>query len=177
MDLLCTPCYALAQMSCYVDIFPCCRLYLIKHKKTLTLERILAPYLHPGPLLMEWKVSDSGEWIHLKRDVAPWRVWPNRSTWTPHHALQGAGHLVDSQEELETKLILTNNMGRAIVMEIERSLCPWGPTIALHVLLYSGIEATLMCLDSLRLPSCAQTPHINSGLSEAHRYPTQPQLT
>ncbi|KAI5676764.1 hypothetical protein M9H77_07714 [Catharanthus roseus] len=46
----------------------------------------------------------SGEWIHLKRGVAPWKVWPNRSTWTLHHALRWVGRLVESQEGLETKV-------------------------------------------------------------------------
>ncbi|KAI5657963.1 hypothetical protein M9H77_26756 [Catharanthus roseus] len=49
-----------------------------------------------------------------------------------------------------------------------------------------GVEAPLMYLDSLRLPSCARNPHISSGRSgaqqtiecrEARRCPTQPQLT
>ncbi|KAI5667756.1 hypothetical protein M9H77_17609 [Catharanthus roseus] len=30
----------------------------------------------------------------------------------------------------------------------------------------TGVEAALMCLDSLRLSSCARNPHINSGRSE-----------
>ncbi|KAI5677923.1 hypothetical protein M9H77_08873 [Catharanthus roseus] len=34
-----------------------------------------------GALLMAWTISDSGEWIHLKRGVVLWRVWPNRSTY------------------------------------------------------------------------------------------------
>ncbi|KAI5682248.1 hypothetical protein M9H77_03476 [Catharanthus roseus] len=38
-------------------------------------------------------------------------------------------------------------------------LCPWSPTIALHVLLNLGVEAALMCHDSLRLSSCARNPH------------------
>ncbi|KAI5680719.1 hypothetical protein M9H77_01946 [Catharanthus roseus] len=38
-------------------------------------------------------------------------------------------------------------------------LCPWSPTVALHFLLNSGVEAKLMCLDSLRLPSCIRTSH------------------
>ncbi|KAI5663194.1 hypothetical protein M9H77_22517 [Catharanthus roseus] len=33
-------------------------------------------------------VSHSGEWIHLKRGIVPWRAWPNRSTWTTYHAPQ-----------------------------------------------------------------------------------------
>ncbi|KAI5650354.1 hypothetical protein M9H77_36359 [Catharanthus roseus] len=48
-------------------------------------------------------------------------------------------------------------------------LCPWSPTVALHsptvalhVLLNLGIEAAVMCLDLLRLPSCARNPHITA---------------
>ncbi|KAI5667532.1 hypothetical protein M9H77_17385 [Catharanthus roseus] len=37
---------------------------------------------------------------------------------------------------------------------IGSGLCPWSLTIVLHVLLNLGVEAILMCLDSLRLPSC-----------------------
>ncbi|KAI5673069.1 hypothetical protein M9H77_13433 [Catharanthus roseus] len=33
----------------------------------------------------------------------------------------------------------------------------WSPTITLHVLLNSVVEAVMTCLDSLRLPSCART--------------------
>ncbi|KAI5653922.1 hypothetical protein M9H77_31109 [Catharanthus roseus] len=36
----------------------------------------------------------------------------------------------------------------------------FSPTVTLHVLLNSGVEAALMCLDSLRLPSCVRTPHL-----------------
>ncbi|KAI5654448.1 hypothetical protein M9H77_31635 [Catharanthus roseus] len=42
-------------------------------------------------------------------------------------------------------------------------LCPSSPTVALHVLLNLGVEAVLMCLDLLKLPSFARNPHINSG--------------
>ncbi|KAI5654184.1 hypothetical protein M9H77_31371 [Catharanthus roseus] len=154
------------------------------------------------PFLMAWMVSDSREWIHLKRVVAPWRVWPNRSMWTLHHALQWDGRLVESQEGLEANI----NLGRSeyystlpigeckdggepikeandefssirrTISDDEGGLCPWNPIVALYV----GIEAALVYLDSLRLPSSARTPHINSRLSEcreARRYPTQPQLT
>ncbi|KAI5677896.1 hypothetical protein M9H77_08846 [Catharanthus roseus] len=38
-------------------------------------------------------------------------------------------------------------------------LCPWCPTVALHVLLNLGAKAALMCLDSLRLPGCARNLH------------------
>ncbi|KAI5667380.1 hypothetical protein M9H77_17233 [Catharanthus roseus] len=44
-------------------------------------------------------------------------------------------------------------------------LCLWSPTVALHVLLNLSVEAALMCLDSLRLPSCARNPHIGSSIS------------
>ncbi|KAI5666008.1 hypothetical protein M9H77_15861 [Catharanthus roseus] len=36
----------------------------------------------------ERTISDLGEWIHLKRGVVLWRVWPNWSMWTPYHALR-----------------------------------------------------------------------------------------
>ncbi|KAI5673488.1 hypothetical protein M9H77_13852 [Catharanthus roseus] len=39
------------------------------------------------------------------------------------------------------------------------------PTVALHVLLSSGVESTVICLDSFRLPSCARTPHVGSSIS------------
>ncbi|KAI5658454.1 hypothetical protein M9H77_27247 [Catharanthus roseus] len=39
----------------------------------------------------------------LEEGVVPQRVWPNRSTWTLHHALLWDGRLAESQEELETK--------------------------------------------------------------------------
>ncbi|KAI5683170.1 hypothetical protein M9H77_04398 [Catharanthus roseus] len=44
-------------------------------------------------------------------------------------------------------------------------LCPWSPTIALHISLNSGVEAALICLDSLRLPSRARNPHVGLGIS------------
>ncbi|KAI5668781.1 hypothetical protein M9H77_18634 [Catharanthus roseus] len=44
-------------------------------------------------------------------------------------------------------------------------LCPWSPTFVLHVLLNLGVEAALMCLDSLRLSSCARNPHVGSSIS------------
>ncbi|KAI5657415.1 hypothetical protein M9H77_26208 [Catharanthus roseus] len=41
------------------------------------------------------------------------------------------------------------------------------PTVALHALLNSGIEAALMYLDSLRLPNCDRNPHFSV---ERHAY-------
>ncbi|KAI5667450.1 hypothetical protein M9H77_17303 [Catharanthus roseus] len=52
-------------------------------------------------------------------------------------------------------------------------LCPWSPTVAFYVLLNSGVEAALMCLDSLRLPSCARTPqhhHCFKETTKAHTH-------
>ncbi|KAI5675342.1 hypothetical protein M9H77_06292 [Catharanthus roseus] len=133
-------------------------------------------------------ISDSGEWIHLKRGVAPWRVWPNWSTWTLHHALRWDSHLVESQEGLETKVgpridLVERLFGnRALVwclagidyempeldsddLILGSGLCPWSPTVALYVSLNSDVEVVLMCLDSLRLPSCTRNPHISSSIS------------
>ncbi|KAI5668806.1 hypothetical protein M9H77_18659 [Catharanthus roseus] len=130
--------------------------------------------------------SDLGEWIHLKRGVVPWRAWPNRSTWTSHHALRWDGCFVESQEVLENKvgpradLRLFGN--RALVwclagidykmpkfdsddLVVESEPCPSSPTAALCLSLHSGVEAALICLDSLRLPSCVRNPHVDSSIS------------
>ncbi|KAI5653824.1 hypothetical protein M9H77_31011 [Catharanthus roseus] len=55
-------------------------------------------------------------------------------TWTSHHALRWDCHLVESQEGLKTEV---------------------GPTT-------DQVEAALMCLDSLRLSSCARNPHLGT---------------
>ncbi|KAI5653268.1 hypothetical protein M9H77_30455 [Catharanthus roseus] len=101
---------------------------------------------------------------------------------TSHHALRWVGHLVESQEGLETKVGLRADLllwNRALVrcltginyetpelgsddLILGSGLCMWKSTIALHVLLNSGIEAALMCLDSLRLPNCVQTRHFSA---------------
>ncbi|KAI5671791.1 hypothetical protein M9H77_12155 [Catharanthus roseus] len=130
--------------------------------------------------------SDSREWIHLKRGIVPWRAWPNRSTWTPHHAMRWDGRLVESQEGLETKvgpmadLWLFGN--RALVwcldgieydmpefdsddLVVGSEPCASSLTVALSVSLHSGVEVVLMCLDSLRLPNCARNPHVGSSIS------------
>ncbi|KAI5677214.1 hypothetical protein M9H77_08164 [Catharanthus roseus] len=46
----------------------------------------------------------------------------------------------------------------------------WFPTVTLHVLLNSGVEAALMCHDLLRLPSCARTPHVGSSIKITKAY-------
>ncbi|KAI5673090.1 hypothetical protein M9H77_13454 [Catharanthus roseus] len=43
--------------------------------------------------------------------------------------------------------------------------CPSSPTVALCVSLHSGVEPALMCLDSLKLSSCARSPHVGSSTS------------
>ncbi|KAI5662616.1 hypothetical protein M9H77_21939 [Catharanthus roseus] len=108
--------------------------------------------------------SDSGEWIHLKRRVVSWRVWPNRSTWTPHHALWWDGRLVESQEGLEAKVgpkidLVERLFGnRALVwclagidydmpkfdsddLFVGSRPCPSSPTVAPCVSLHSDVEA------------------------------------
>ncbi|KAI5676108.1 hypothetical protein M9H77_07058 [Catharanthus roseus] len=47
-------------------------------------------------------------------------------------------------------------------------LCPWSLTVALHVLLNSGVEAALMCLDLLGLPSGPRTPHVETTNAHIH---------
>ncbi|KAI5667313.1 hypothetical protein M9H77_17166 [Catharanthus roseus] len=41
----------------------------------------------------------------------------------------------------------------------------WSPNMSLHVSLNSGVEAALMCLDLLRIPSCARNPHVAFALT------------
>ncbi|KAI5658068.1 hypothetical protein M9H77_26861 [Catharanthus roseus] len=116
-------------------------------------------------------VSYSGEWIHLKRGVDRGGCDPISLRGHRIMLCNRVGCLVESQEGIETKV---------------------GPRTDL-------VETVLMYLDSLRLPSCARNPHVGSGISivkkplmhthtrgltehrghcrEAHRYPTQPQLT
>ncbi|KAI5653806.1 hypothetical protein M9H77_30993 [Catharanthus roseus] len=50
-------------------------------------------------------------------------------------------------------------------------LCLWSPTVALHVLLNLGHGSCAMCLDSLRLRSCARNPHV--GGIRASRFDTR----
>ncbi|KAI5676820.1 hypothetical protein M9H77_07770 [Catharanthus roseus] len=87
-------------------------------------------------------VSDSGGWIHLKRGVDRGGSGPI-GLCGHHHSLWWDGRLMESQEVLETK----------------------SPTMALHVSLNSGAKATLMCLDSVRVPSCARSPYVGSSIN------------
>ncbi|KAI5675436.1 hypothetical protein M9H77_06386 [Catharanthus roseus] len=45
----------------------------------------------------------------------------------------------------------------------------WSPTITLHVSLNLDVEAELMYPDSLKLPSCIRTPHVDSTISAVQK--------
>ncbi|KAI5662472.1 hypothetical protein M9H77_21795 [Catharanthus roseus] len=108
-----------------------------------------------------------------------WRVWPNRylrehriklcsgsaALWRD---MRGSKPKVGLRADLEERLL----WNRALVwclagidykilelrsddLDMGSKLCPWSPTVALHVLLNLSMETTLMCLDSLRLSNCA----------------------
>ncbi|KAI5652894.1 hypothetical protein M9H77_30081 [Catharanthus roseus] len=92
-----------------------------------------------------------------ERGHSTWRVWPNRY-YVRHRIML---RFVESQKGLETKR--PELVSDDLVMR--SGLFPWSPSVALHVLLNSGVEAALMCLDLLRLPSCVRTPHVGSSVS------------
>ncbi|KAI5661753.1 hypothetical protein M9H77_21076 [Catharanthus roseus] len=112
-------------------------------------------------------VSDLGEWIHLKRGVVLQRTWPNRSTWTPQHALRWDDRLVGPRADL----VGAPRIYSLFLPVIWEERCP---TMALHVSLNLGVEAALMCLGSLGLSSCARNPHV---VPRDTQIPTQPQFT
>ncbi|KAI5653544.1 hypothetical protein M9H77_30731 [Catharanthus roseus] len=115
---------------------------------------------------MTWTLSDSGRWIHLRErttmeglaksvlyhimlcdgTVALWRVWRDMK-------LRCLTVIDYEMPELVSDDLLTSS-----------GLCPWSLTFALHALFNSGAKATLICLDSLKLPNCARTPHIGSSV-------------
>ncbi|KAI5682477.1 hypothetical protein M9H77_03705 [Catharanthus roseus] len=124
-------------------------------------------------------VSDSGEWIYLKRGVDRGGCGPISLRGQHIMLCGGVGRLVESQEGLETKVI-----PRADLVAVPRICSLFLPMIwrvrlfgnRLLIWCLAGVEAALMCLDSLRLPSFARNPHvgscisvvkINSGRSEA----------
>ncbi|KAI5667598.1 hypothetical protein M9H77_17451 [Catharanthus roseus] len=53
----------------------------------------------------------------------------------------------------------------------------WSTTVALHVSLNSGVEAALMCLDLLRLPSCTRNPYVVLNLANRVVKPSHNQLS
>ncbi|KAI5673839.1 hypothetical protein M9H77_14203 [Catharanthus roseus] len=104
-------------LTCWPDIWPFCCKHIRKphsdqsYSSGYDLAFRSVRGLHCTWLVPSMRASsdgvddlDSGEWIHLKRGIVPWRTWPNHSTWTPHHALWWDGRLVESQEGLETKV-------------------------------------------------------------------------
>ncbi|KAI5663579.1 hypothetical protein M9H77_22902 [Catharanthus roseus] len=71
--------------------------------------------------------------------------------WVSDYSTRSASRFPRNGYELENALVLKSYM-----------VCL---TIALHVLPNLGVEVALMCLDSLRLLSCAGTPHVGSSVS------------
>ncbi|KAI5683179.1 hypothetical protein M9H77_04407 [Catharanthus roseus] len=112
---------------------------------------------------------------------------------TSHHALRWVGRFVESQKRLETKVGLRTNLwygksdcygNRALVwclacidyemleLDSDDLVMLWDPDFVrgarlLHYMfiLNSGVEVALICLDALRLPSYARTPHVGSSIS------------
>ncbi|KAI5672161.1 hypothetical protein M9H77_12525 [Catharanthus roseus] len=83
---------------------------------------------------------------------------------TLHHALRWDDHLLESQSDLKLRFLAGTDYEMPELVSDDlvmgSRLCLWSPTFALHVLLNSGVEAILMCLNSLRLPNHVRTPHI-----------------
>ncbi|KAI5657906.1 hypothetical protein M9H77_26699 [Catharanthus roseus] len=58
--------------------------------------------------------SGAPYWLDpLEEGCSTVEVWPSRSIWTPYHALQWVGRLVESQEGLETKVGPRQNLAGA----------------------------------------------------------------
>ncbi|KAI5649373.1 hypothetical protein M9H77_35378 [Catharanthus roseus] len=128
---------------------------------------IIAPYLHSAEQVAFWFVNMYENFI-LTRDRVLVMIMCSEAS-------------EDCVEGLETKVSLRANLVALVkclagidykILELifddlvmGSRLCPWSSTVTLHVLLNLGVEATLMCLDSLRLSSCVQTPHIGSSIS------------
>ncbi|KAI5662410.1 hypothetical protein M9H77_21733 [Catharanthus roseus] len=102
-------------------------------------------------------ILDSGEWIHLKMGHRPGESGGARNQgWfqgRPALVWCLAGFDYEMPELDFDDLVL--GFGHY----------PWSPIVALHVSLNSGVDTALMCLDSLRLPSCTRNPHTGSGNS------------
>ncbi|KAI5667810.1 hypothetical protein M9H77_17663 [Catharanthus roseus] len=110
--------------------------------------------------LFRWLSKWPFGWIHLKRGVVPGGFGPisiyvdiaSCSTYSCY----GNRALVWCLAGIDYEM--PELFSDDLVMGSE--LCPWSPTVALHIHLNSGVEAVMMCLDSLRLPSYARTPHV-----------------
>ncbi|KAI5661693.1 hypothetical protein M9H77_21016 [Catharanthus roseus] len=125
-------------------------------------------------------VSNSGEWFHLKRGVVQQRCGLIGLCGHRIMLCDRVGCLVECQEGLETKVGPMADLCLAGInyempkpdsddLVLGSKLCSWNPTVVLHVFLNLGIKATLMCLDSLRLSSCARNPHTRAGCKNDHK--------
>ncbi|KAI5676664.1 hypothetical protein M9H77_07614 [Catharanthus roseus] len=88
-----------------------------------------------------------------------------RRLLSPSHLAPTISTPLTTQSSTSSKASVAWKMGktnRIIALDLHSGsgLCPWSSIVALHVLLNLGVEATLMCLDSLKLPSCVRTPHL-----------------
>ncbi|KAI5667262.1 hypothetical protein M9H77_17115 [Catharanthus roseus] len=92
------------------------------------------------------------------------RAWPNRCPRSLKPVLTNdmGVRLFVIERSYGVRLVLGTRCRNLVLMASfwGSRLCPWSPTVALHVLLNLGIKVALMCLDSLRLPSYAQNPHV-----------------
>ncbi|KAI5681809.1 hypothetical protein M9H77_03037 [Catharanthus roseus] len=124
----------------------------------LTLQRIIAPDLHSAEQVAFWFVNIYENPILTRDKVLDMIVYLKSSE--------------DCTEGLETKVGLRADLVELLFdnLIMGSRLCAWSPTVELYVLLNSGVEAALMCLDSLRHPSCVQIHHIGSsvGSTVAH---------
>ncbi|KAI5668216.1 hypothetical protein M9H77_18069 [Catharanthus roseus] len=114
-------------------------------------------------------ILDSGEWIHVKRgqtaeDVAQ-SVYVDTASCSGGGVRPPSGELVGDQTQCSSQGRLALVWCLAGIdyemseldsddLVLGSKLCLWSSIVALHISLHSGIEVALMCLDSLRLPSC-----------------------
>ncbi|KAI5673544.1 hypothetical protein M9H77_13908 [Catharanthus roseus] len=122
----------------------------------------------PGPLPMTWIVLLTLGVDPLEEGCSTMEGFAQSVfTWISNHVLQWVGRLVKSQEGLETKCLAGIDYEMPELglddLVLESGLCLWNPTVALHVLLNSGVEAARMYLDSLKLPNYTRT--LMSGTS------------
>ncbi|KAI5664834.1 hypothetical protein M9H77_24157 [Catharanthus roseus] len=91
------------------------------------------------------------------------RAWPKPPVLTSDMGVR----LFVIERSYGVWLVLTTRCQNLVPMDSfwGSRLCPWNPSVAFHVLLNLGVEAALMCLDSLRLPSCARNPDVGSSIS------------
>ncbi|KAI5648867.1 hypothetical protein M9H77_34872 [Catharanthus roseus] len=101
--------------------------------------------------------SNSREWIHLKRNV-------DRGGCDP---ISLRGHRIMLCDGVQPPTLVWCLAGIDYkILELDSNdlvflsgPCLLSPTVALCISLHSSVEAALMCLDSLRLPSYARNPH------------------